>query len=55
MQTDVTDYDSVLNLFDTALKKHGRVDVAIANAGVQEAGDWFEKGLSLEDVRKVSP
>ncbi|KAK0111606.1 hypothetical protein ONS95_001953 [Cadophora gregata] len=51
VQTDVTDYDSVLRLFDTALKKHGRVDVAISNAGVQEAGEWFEKGLDLEGVR----
>ncbi|PVH77746.1 putative 3-hydroxyacyl-CoA dehydrogenase [Cadophora sp. DSE1049] len=52
VQTDVTDYDSVLQLFDTALKKHGRVDVAISNAGVQEVGGWFEKGLDLEGIRK---
>ncbi|KAH9206364.1 hypothetical protein DL95DRAFT_375393 [Leptodontidium sp. 2 PMI_412] len=52
VQTDVTDYASVLNLFDTAWKKYGRVDVAISNAGVQEVGGWFEKGLDLEGVRK---
>ncbi|KAG4427642.1 hypothetical protein IFR05_016873, partial [Cadophora sp. M221] len=51
VQTDVTDYASVLKLFDTAWEKYGRVDVAISNAGVQEAGGWFEKGLGMEGVR----
>ncbi|KAH6715828.1 hypothetical protein BKA61DRAFT_719889 [Leptodontidium sp. MPI-SDFR-AT-0119] len=55
VQTDVTDYASVLNLFDTAWKKYGRVDVAISNAGVQEIGSWFEKGLDLEGVRVKPP
>ncbi|KAH7317830.1 hypothetical protein BKA65DRAFT_515258 [Rhexocercosporidium sp. MPI-PUGE-AT-0058] len=53
VQTDVTSYSSVLNLFDTAWKKYGRVDVAISNAGVQEFGGWFEKGLGLEGVKTV--
>ena len=51
VKTDVTDYDSVLRLFDTAWKKYGRVDIAISNAGIQEAGNWFDPALSLETIK----
>ncbi|KAG0646832.1 15-hydroxyprostaglandin dehydrogenase [Hyphodiscus hymeniophilus] len=51
VQTDVTDYDSVLNLFDTAWKKYGRVDIAISNAGIQEVGNWFDPDLDLTSIR----
>lgn len=40
VQTDVTDYDSIVKLFEFALQEHGRVDVAISNAGIQEIGNW---------------
>jgi len=53
VKTDVTDYESVLNLFDIAWKKYGRVDVAISNAGIQEIGNWFDPGLDLESVKEV--
>ncbi len=33
-QTDVTDADSVAELFDTAISEFGRVDVLVNNAGV---------------------
>lgn len=52
--TDVTDYDSVLRLFDTAWKKYGRVDIAISNAGIQEVGNLFDPGLDLDSVKIVS-
>lgn len=53
VQTDVTDYNSVLRLFDTAWKKYRRVDIAISNAGIQEVGNWFDPGLDLESVKTV--
>jgi NAD(P)-dependent dehydrogenase (short-subunit alcohol dehydrogenase family) len=54
VQIDVTDYDSVLRLFDTAWKKYGRVDVAISNAGIQEVGNLFDPGLDLESIKIVN-
>jgi NAD(P)-dependent dehydrogenase (short-subunit alcohol dehydrogenase family) len=53
VKTDVTDYDSVLNLFDTAWKKYKRVDIAISNAGLQEAGNWFDPSLDIESIKTV--
>lgn len=53
VQTDVTDYDSVLNLFETAWKAHGKVDIAISNAGLQESGNWFDPGLDRESIKTV--
>ncbi|KAH6988652.1 putative 3-hydroxyacyl-CoA dehydrogenase [Ilyonectria destructans] len=55
VQTDVANYDSVLNLFDVAWKKYGRVDVAISNAGVQEVWNWFEPSLDIESVKTKPP
>ena len=54
MKTDVTDYDSVLKLFDTAWKKYGQIDIAISNAGIQEVGNWFDPALDLDGVLAVS-
>lgn len=54
VKTDVTDYDSVLKLFDTAWKRYERVDIAISNAGIQEVGNWFDPGLDLESIKTVS-
>ena len=39
---DVTSYDSVVELFETAWVRFGRVDHAAAIAGVLESGDVFE-------------
>ena len=55
VHTDVTDYNSVLKLFDTAWKRYGRVDIAISNAGIQEVGNWFDPGLNLESIKLVCP
>jgi len=49
--TDVTSYDSLLALFDRALKLYGRVDIAISNAGIIEQPGWFEPSTDLDSVR----
>ncbi|EAW12431.1 putative 3-hydroxyacyl-CoA dehydrogenase [Aspergillus clavatus NRRL 1] len=51
--TDVTDYESVLGLFDLALEKYGHVDHAIACAGIMEIGNCFDPALTLETVREA--
>ena len=53
-QTDVADYSSVLGLFDTALKMYGRIDHAVAAAGIGEIGNCFDPTLTMESVREVS-
>lgn len=53
-KTDVTDYQSVLDLFDAAFSIYGRIDHVMAAAGMVEIGDWFDPTLTLESVRKVS-
>lgn len=50
---DVTSYSSTLSLFDAAYKAFGRVDHAIANAGIGEQGNIFDEGLTLESVREA--
>lgn len=52
-QTDVTDYKSILALFDAALETYGHIDHVVAAAGIQEIGNWFDPALTLEDVREV--
>lgn len=49
---DVTSYADTLALFDAAFKAFGRVDHAIANAGIGEQGNIFDEGLTLESVRE---
>jgi NAD(P)-dependent dehydrogenase (short-subunit alcohol dehydrogenase family) len=49
--TDVTSYDSLLALFDQALKLYGRVDIAISNADIVEQPGWFEPSTDLDSVR----
>jgi NAD(P)-dependent dehydrogenase (short-subunit alcohol dehydrogenase family) len=34
------------------MAKYGRVDHAIANAGVIEQGNWFDKSLTIESVEQ---
>lgn len=49
---DVTSYEQNLQLFDAALKACGRIDHAVANAGLGEHGSMFDPGLTLESVRE---
>lgn len=52
--TDVTDYHSVLALFDLAFKTYKRIDHVVSAAGIIEIGNWFDFGLTLQTVRQVS-
>jgi len=47
---DVAKYSDNVRLFKTALDTYGRVDHAVANAGLTERPGWFEPSMSLEDV-----
>lgn len=49
---DVTSYQQTLALFDTAYKMCGRIDHAIANAGLGEQGNMFDPNLTLESVKE---
>ncbi|KAJ5887732.1 hypothetical protein N7495_007773 [Penicillium taxi] len=51
-ETDVTDYKSVLGLFDTALETYGHIDHVVAAAGITEIGNWFDPELTMEDIRQ---
>jgi NAD(P)-dependent dehydrogenase (short-subunit alcohol dehydrogenase family) len=53
VKTDVTSYLSILNLFEVAREKYGRVDIAISNAGITEKENWFDPSLDLESIRTV--
>ena len=48
---DVTDEDQVAELFAGAAARHGRVDIAVANAGIGGLGPLAE--LSFQDWRKM--
>jgi NAD(P)-dependent dehydrogenase (short-subunit alcohol dehydrogenase family) len=52
VEVDVRSYEDNLKLFDVAHRKYGRVDHAIACAGILESGDWFGSGLTIEDVKE---
>ncbi len=53
VKTDVTIYEDLLALFDTALKAYGKIDCCISNAGVAETGNWFDPELDLEGIKKA--
>lgn len=50
VRCDVSNYTENVLLFKTALSIYGRVDHAIANAGVTEVGNWLSGKLSEDDV-----
>lgn len=47
---DVRSYSDVVALFRYTFEKFGHVDHAIANAGVIEQGNWFDKSLTIDTV-----
>lgn len=53
--TNVTSYAANVNLFKTAHKKYGRVDHAIACAGMLEQGRWFDEELTIDTVAEEPP
>ncbi|KAL1610008.1 hypothetical protein SLS60_001673 [Paraconiothyrium brasiliense] len=52
INTDVTKYDAVVDLFATASAVHGRIDHAISNAGLVEIGQMFATGESDDAIRE---
>ncbi|KAH9208508.1 hypothetical protein DL95DRAFT_311696, partial [Leptodontidium sp. 2 PMI_412] len=54
VKCDVTSYQDVLSLFKEALRKHGRIDHAVANAPVYEPPPLFEPTLTLQTIEKAS-
>lgn len=53
--TDVTSYAANVKLFKTAYSKYGRVDHAIACAGILEQGRWFDEALTIDTVAVEPP
>lgn len=53
VQIDVSIYADNIKLFRTALDKYGRVDHAVACAGIVERGKWFDPELTIESVETV--
>lgn len=51
IQADVSDQDSVQQMFDQFLERFGTIDVLVANAGIQKDADFLE--MSYEDWQKV--
>ncbi|KAL3480848.1 hypothetical protein BJX99DRAFT_254178 [Aspergillus californicus] len=53
-KTDVTNYQSALDLFDNTFKKFNRIDHVVVTAGSTETEEpWFDHTLSLTAVRKA--
>ncbi|MFN8226304.1 MAG: 3-oxoacyl-ACP reductase [Mycobacterium sp.] len=53
VQVDVADEDAVNNLFDTAFKVHGGVDIAFNNAGISPPDDDLIENTELPAWQKV--
>ncbi|KAA8649531.1 hypothetical protein EYZ11_004868 [Aspergillus tanneri] len=51
---DVTDYQSVVTLFDRTFQIYKRIDHVVVTAGSMETGEnWFDQKLSLQSVRQA--
>lgn len=55
IQTNVTEYAANLRLFRTAHSTYGRVDHAIACAGILEQGRWFDENLTIDTIGEEPP
>ncbi|KAI1766896.1 hypothetical protein GGR53DRAFT_464026 [Hypoxylon sp. FL1150] len=55
VKTDVTSYESVLNLFKTAWSTYGRIDHAVSNAGLVEIGQLFATGVDDANIEEPPP
>ncbi|PWY88220.1 NAD(P)-binding protein [Aspergillus heteromorphus CBS 117.55] len=50
---DITDYQSVLQLFEFAFKTYKRIDHVVVTAGSMESTEnWFDNSLNLDAIRK---
>jgi NAD(P)-dependent dehydrogenase (short-subunit alcohol dehydrogenase family) len=52
LKCDVRSHADNLALFKLAMNKYGRIEHAIANAGVMEEENWFDPSLGIEGVEK---
>ncbi|KAL4867960.1 hypothetical protein BDV12DRAFT_108448 [Aspergillus spectabilis] len=53
-KTDVTNYQSVLDLFEETFKKYNRIDHVVVTAGSTETEEtWFDHTLNLKDIQKA--
>ena len=52
VKCDASKYADNVSLFKTAYATFGRIDHAIANAGLGERPGWFDVGMTLSDVEK---
>lgn len=52
MHCDVSKYDDVYNLFQTAFNQYGRIDHAVSCAGIFETGNWFDPKLTTGTVKE---
>ncbi|KAL4908608.1 hypothetical protein BDW74DRAFT_175291 [Aspergillus multicolor] len=53
-RTDVTDYQSAFDLFESTFKKYNRIDHVVVTAGSTETKEtWFDHSLNLAQVRKA--
>lgn len=56
LRCDAAKYQDVLNLFKFAMEKHGKIDHAVANAGILEHGTgWFDPTLGLSGIERGEP
>ena len=55
IETDVSSYPSLLNLFQSAHTQHGRIDHAISNAGIIEKPGWFDPSLGIAGLSSPPP
>ncbi|KAK9769883.1 putative NAD(P)-binding protein [Seiridium cardinale] len=55
VKTDVSQYESVLNLFRTAWSIHGRIDHAISNAGVPDTYPLFANNNDDAAIEEAPP
>lgn len=53
IELDVSNYESVLSVFQTTLDLHGAVDCVIHGAAITERPGWFGAGISMASVAKV--
>ncbi|KIX02523.1 uncharacterized protein Z518_08464 [Rhinocladiella mackenziei CBS 650.93] len=51
--TDVTIYQSLIELFEFCFETYGRIDSAVSCAGIIEMGNWFDPNLNVDSIREV--
>lgn len=52
-RTDVSKYESRLNLFETALKTYRHIDHIITAVGIADSSNPYDHSLTVETVREV--